>query len=336
METLLPRIFGVNLSRRCGGPYRDYDAAMPTLLMTHPDCIAHDPGRGHPEAPGRLSAILDIFREPEFATVIRREAPFGRQADIARVHEAGFAGAVLAAVPATGHAALDADTILSPGSGNAALRAVGAVTSAVDAVMAGTANNAFCAVRPPGHHAEPTHAMGFCLFNSVAIAARHAQVVHGLKRVAIVDFDVHHGNGTQAVVESDPGLFFASSHQYPLYPGTGAAHETGLGNVVNAPLAAGSDGRVFRRAFETRILPALDAFGPELLLVSAGFDAHRADPLAGLELEEADFAWVTTRLMESARRHCGSKLVSVLEGGYDLRALAGSAAAHVTALMGKA
>ena len=306
---------------------------MPTLLVSHPDCIAHDPGRGHPEAPGRLSAIMDIFREVEFATVMRQEAPLGSEADIARVHEPGFAAAVLAAVPASGHAALDADTILSSGSGKAALRAVGAVTSAVDAVMAGTARNAFCAVRPPGHHAEPSHAMGFCLFNSIAIAARHAQAVHGAQRVAIVDFDVHHGNGTQTVVESDPTLFFASSHQYPLYPGTGAADETGLGNVVNAPLAAGSDGCVFRRAFETRILPALDAFAPDLLLVSAGFDAHRADPLAGLELEEADFAWVTARLMECATRHCGSKLVSVLEGGYDLKALAGSAAAHVRTLM---
>lgn len=308
---------------------------MPTLLVTHKDCIAHEPGHGHPEAPGRLSAILNIFKEPELAGVLRLEAALGREADIALVHDPAFVSAVLAAVPAAGHVALDADTILSPGSGSAALRAVGAVNAAVDAVMAGTASNAFCTVRPPGHHAEPAQAMGFCLFNSIAIAARHAQAAHGVKRVAIVDFDVHHGNGTQTVVESDPSLFFASSHQYPLYPGTGAASDTGLGNIVNVPLSAGSDGRVFRRAFETRILPALDAFAPELLLVSAGFDAHRADPLAGLELEEADFAWVTARLMEAAQRHCGGKLVSVLEGGYDLKALAGSAAAHLSALMGK-
>ena len=308
---------------------------MPTLLVTHPDCIAHEPGRGHPEAPERLSAILDIFKEPEFSSVLRQDAPLGREADIALVHDPDFVSALLAAVPAAGHAALDADTVLSPGSGSAALRAVGAVTAAVDAVVAGGASNAFCAVRPPGHHAEPAQAMGFCLFNSIAIAARHAQAAHGVKRVAIVDFDVHHGNGTQTVVENDPSLFFASSHQYPFYPGTGAAGETGLGNVVNTPLSAGSDGRVFRRAFETRILPALDAFAPDLLLVSAGFDAHRADPLAGLELEETDFAWVTARLMEAARRHCGGKLVSVLEGGYDLRSLAGSAAAHLSALMGK-
>jgi acetoin utilization deacetylase AcuC-like enzyme len=304
-----------------------------TLVVAHNDCIGHQPGRGHPEAPGRLSAVLEILKDPEFAGVIREEAPLGAEADLVRIHDRAFVSAVLAAVPTSGHVALDADTILSPGSGAAALRAVGAVVAAVDAVVGGRANNAFCAVRPPGHHAEPNHAMGFCVFNSIAVAARHAQTVHGLSRVAIIDFDVHHGNGTQAVAEGDPTLFFASSHQYPLYPGTGAASETGVGNLVNVPLPAGTNGVVFRRAFETKILPALDAFAPELLLVSAGFDAHRADPLAGLELEEADFAWVTSRLVEAARRHCQGRLVSVLEGGYDLRALAGSAAAHVAALM---
>jgi acetoin utilization deacetylase AcuC-like enzyme len=304
-----------------------------TLLMTHHDCIAHDPGRGHPESAARLCAILEAFAGQEFAGLMRKDAPLAEKADLARVHDPEFVAAALAAVPLTGRIALDPDTILSPGSGSAALRAAGGVMAAVDAVLAGQARNAFCAVRPPGHHAEPKHAMGFCVFNSIVIAARHAQAVHGLKRVAIVDFDVHHGNGTQTVAERDPTLFFASSHQYPLYPGTGAADEIGMGNVINAPLAAGTNGSVFRRAFETKILPALDGFMPDLVLVSAGFDAHRADPLAGLELEVADFSWVTTRLVESARRHCRGRLVSVLEGGYDLPALAASADAHVRALM---
>jgi acetoin utilization deacetylase AcuC-like enzyme len=277
--------------------------------------------------------VLDIFKHPEFARLMRQDAPLGSEADLVRVHDRSLVTALFNAVPSTGYVALDRDTTISPGSGTAALRAVGAVTAAVDAVIAGHASNAFCVVRPPGHHAEPTRAMGFCMFNSIAIAARHAQAMHGVGRVAIVDFDVHHGNGTQAVVEDDPTLFFASSHQHPLYPGTGAASETGVGNVVNVPLPAGTDGAVFRQAFETKILPALDAFAPELLLVSAGFDAHRADPRAGLELEEADFSWVTSRLVEAARRHCQGRLVSLLEGGYDLKALAGSAAAHVAALM---
>ena len=306
---------------------------MTTLLMTHPDCLAHEPGLNHPEAPARLAAVLKALDEPAFAGLVRREAPLGSEADLVRVHGLEFIESVLSTVPESGYAALDADTILSPGSGTAALRAVGAVTAAVDAIMAGQATNAFCAVRPPGHHAEPAHAMGFCLFNSIAVAARHAQAVHGLRRIAIVDFDVHHGNGTQAVVDSDSTLFYASSHQYPFYPGSGASYETGVGNVVNVPLPAGANGAAFRRALEVNILPALDAFAPELVLVSAGFDAHRADPLAGLELEDVDFAWVTARLIEAAQRHSGGKLVSVLEGGYDLRALAGSAAAHVTALM---
>jgi len=306
---------------------------MATLLVTHPDCIAHDPGYGHPEAPARLSSVLAALQEPKFAALVRTNAPLGSDTDIERVHGQVFAASVLAGVPRQGHAALDADTIMSPGSGQAALRAVGAATSAVDAVMRGEVENAFCAIRPPGHHAEPDRAMGFCLFNSIAVAARHAQAVHGIGRVAIVDFDVHHGNGTQAVAEQDPTIFFASSHQFPLYPGTGAVDETGMGNVVNVPLPTGTEGARFRRAFERRILPALDAFAPEFVLVSAGFDAHRADPLAGLELEEEDFGWVSARLVEAAGRHAGGRLVSVLEGGYDLKALAGSAAAHVCALM---
>lgn len=304
---------------------------MSTLLFTHSDCIHHQTGDGHPESPARLAAVIEALEE--FAGLIRREAPLAEEKALARVHGEAFVKHVLASVPQSGRRALDPDTIISPGSGTAALRAAGAVMAAVDAVATAKARNAFCAVRPPGHHAEPDRAMGFCLFNSIAVAARHAQIVHGLPRIAIVDFDVHHGNGTQAVAENDASLFFASSHQYPLYPGTGASHETGLGNVVNVPLASGSGGATFRSAWETKILPALDSFAPDLLLVSAGFDAHRADPLAGLELEEDDFGWVTDRLTETASRHCGARLVSVLEGGYDLKALAGSAAAHVGALM---
>ncbi len=306
---------------------------MTTLLFTHPDCAGHQTGEGHPESSARLSAVLQALAEPEFAGLVRRDAPLAEEAAVARVHGAAFVKHVLGTVPETGRRALDPDTVLSPGSGMAALRAAGAMTAAVDAVATGAARNVFCAVRPPGHHAEPGRSMGFCLFNSVAVAARHAQAAHQLQRVAIVDFDVHHGNGTQAVAETDKNLFFASSHQYPLYPGTGAREETGVGNIVNAPLAHGSDGNLFRKAWEMRILPALDAFAPNLLLVSAGFDAHRADPLAGLELEEEDFAWVTERLVEMASRHCDGRLVSVLEGGYDLKALGSSAAAHVGALM---
>jgi acetoin utilization deacetylase AcuC-like enzyme len=240
----------------------------------------------------------------------------------------------MGAVPREGRHPLDADTAVSPGSGEAALRAAGAVVAAVDAVVGGRAKNAFCAVRPPGHHAEPGTPMGFCLFGNVAIGALHARAAHGLRRIACVDFDVHHGNGTQAMFERDPDLFYASTHQWPLYPGTGAAEERGVAdNVVNAPLRPHADGEAFRRAFERAILPALDRFAPELLLVSAGFDAHARDPLAALNLEEDDFAWVTAALAEVARAHAGGRIVSALEGGYDLEALGRSAAAHVTALM---
>ena len=286
-----------------------------------------------PKSPERLKAILAAVSGPEFAALERREAPRADLAAIARVHPGDFAERLLAAVPRRGHAALDADTVLSPGSGEAALRAAGAAIAAVDAVIAGEARNAFCAVRPPGHHAEPRRAMGFCLFNNIAIAAQHARQVHRLARVAVVDFDVHHGNGTQAAFENDPGLFYASTHQSPLYPGTGAASETGVGNIVNVPLAPMSGSREFRLAFEGVILPALDRLRPELLLISAGFDAHRDDPLAQLMLVEADYAWVTGELLAAARRHALGQVVSSLEGGYDLTALAASAVAHIAKLM---
>jgi acetoin utilization deacetylase AcuC-like enzyme len=306
---------------------------MTTLLFTHEDCLAHDAGRHHPESPARLRAVLEGLSGPAFAALERRSAPEARRDDVARAHSQHFVRDILAAIPAEGHAALDADTIVSPGSGVAALRAAGAVAAAVDAVIAGEAANAFCAVRPPGHHAERERAMGFCLFNNVAVGALRARAVHGLARVAAVDFDVHHGNGTQAIFAPDPHLFYGSTHQFPLYPGTGASSERGVGNIVNAPLRPNAGSAEFRAAMSALILPALDAFRPELVLISAGFDAHRSDPLAQLQLVEADFAWATERLVEVAARHSRGRVVSSLEGGYDLAALAASAAAHVAALM---
>ena len=306
---------------------------MTTLLYTHPACLAHDPGRHHPESPARLRAVLAALEEREFAGLERREAPEAAREDLLRVHPRRHVEGVLGAVPQTGHVGIDADTVLSPASGEAALRAAGAVVAAVDAVVRREADNAFCAVRPPGHHAEPRRAMGFCLFNNAAIGALRACEVHGLARVAVVDFDVHHGNGTQAAFEADGSLFYASAHQYPLYPGTGAASETGVGNIVNVPLRPMAGSNQFRLGLTQRILPALDAFRPELVLVSAGFDAHRSDPLAQLMLDEADYTWVTEKLLEIAYRHAEGRLVATLEGGYDLPALAASAAAHVRVLM---
>ncbi|HTZ37098.1 MAG TPA: histone deacetylase family protein [Stellaceae bacterium] len=307
---------------------------MTTLLYTHPACLEHDPGQYHPEAPARLRAVLAALAEPEFAALERREAPQAALDDLARVHPARFVERLLAAVPESGHVGIDADTVLGPGSGEAALRAAGAVVAAVDAVIGGEADNAFCAVRPPGHHAEPHRAMGFCLFNNVAVGALRARQAHGVGRVAVVDFDVHHGNGTQAAFWDDADLFYGSTHQSPLYPGTGSTGESGVaGNIVNVPLAPMSGSQAFRLGMTRTLLPALDAFAPELVMISAGFDAHRADPLAQLLLDEADYAWVTERLVEIARRHARGRVVSTLEGGYDLVALGASAAAHVRVLM---
>ena len=306
---------------------------MTTLIFTHRACLDHDPGSHHPESPSRLRAVLAALEQPEFARAERREAPRAELDEVMRVHPRAFIEGVLAAVPERGHAALDADTMLSPRSGEAALRAVGAVAAAVDAVAAGEADNAFCAVRPPGHHAEAGRAMGFCLFNNLAIGVQRARQKHGLERAAVIDFDVHHGNGTQAIFEDNPHVFYASTHQSPLYPGTGARSETGVGNIVNVPLRPMSGSVEFRRAIDDAILPALEDFRPDFILISAGFDAHRSDPLAQLMLTEADYAWVTERLMACAARHCDGRIVSSLEGGYDLDALAASAAAHVRALM---
>jgi len=306
---------------------------MSTLLFTHSACLEHDPGSHHPESPARLRAALEGLGAPEFARLERREAPQAAAEDLWRVHPRRHVERILRAVPKSGHVAIDADTVISPRSGEAALRAAGAVVAAVDSVIAGEVDNAFCAVRPPGHHAEPEQAMGFCLFNNIAIGALHARAAHGLDRIAVVDFDVHHGNGTQAAFETDDRLFYASTHQYPLYPGTGAASETGVGNVVNVPLRPMSGSSQFRSGMSLRVLPALDAFRPQLVLISAGFDAHRRDPLAQLMLEEADYVWITEQLLEIAYRHARGRVVSALEGGYDLAALSACVAAHVRVLM---
>ncbi len=306
---------------------------MTTLLFTHPACLAHDTGAMHPERPERLLAIFAALKGESFAGLERREAPPAEREQIERVHPHGYVERMLAAVPRTGYVSVDADTVLSPGSGEAALRAAGAVCAAVDAVVAGQARHAGCAVRPPGPHAEPSPAMGVCVFNNVAVGAEQARAVHGLKRVAVMDFDVHHGNGTQHMFEADPDLFYASTHQSPLYPGTGHRDERGVGNICNVPLPPESGSREFRAAMSGFVLPALEDFSPDLLLISAGFDAHRADPLASLQLVEADYAWATRELMAIAESACDGRVISALEGGYDLTALAASAAAHVGALM---
>ena len=292
-------------------------------------------GPHHPECPDRLHAVLHALEAEEFAHLLRELAPEATVEQLTRVHPPNYVEALLAIRPELGeYVALDGDTSMGEGSANAALRAAGAGIKAVDAVMEGRARSAFAAVRPPGHHAEPNRPMGFCLFNNAAVAAMHARVRWGLSRIAVVDFDVHHGNGTQAAFEKDAGLFYASSHQSPCYPGTGQIWEQGVANnIVNAPLKPGDGSAAFRMAWEATILPALDKFAPELLIISAGFDAHRDDPLAQLRVETADYGWLTDRLVDLADRHCGGRVVSMLEGGYDLNALAASATVHVRSLM---
>jgi acetoin utilization deacetylase AcuC-like enzyme len=308
---------------------------MSTLLISHSSFLNHDTGEHHPERPDRLRAVLAALDDDAFAGLLREAAPAATMEQLTRVHPPSFVETILGIRPSPGELVMiDGDTVMSAGSAEAALRAAGAVVAGVDAVFAGSARNAFAAVRPPGHHATPDVPGGFCLFNNVAVGARHARALYGVERVAILDFDVHHGNGTQAVAESDASLFFASTHQYPFYPGTGATSDRGIdGNVVNVPLTAGSGSAEFRAAWGDRILPAVDRFAPQLVMVSAGFDAHRRDPLAQLNLEADDFAWVTDELLGIADRHAEGRLVSTLEGGYDLEALAASAAAHVNALM---
>ncbi len=312
---------------------------MSTVLITHPCFVEHDTGPGHPERPDRMRAIDRALEREEFTYLHREEAPLRADVEdgIALAHPKSYIDAIKSARPEPGdHVHLDPDTVMSAGSWEAALRAVGAGLRAVDLVVdpESGVKNVFCQVRPCGHHAESARAMGFCLFNNVAIAALYARAKHGAERIAVVDFDVHHGNGTQDIFWSDKDLFLGSTHQMPLYPGTGAVSESGVGNIWNAPLRPYDAGDRFRDAFESRILPALDNFGPDIVLVSAGFDAHADDPLANLRLKEADFAWATEALMKAARRHAGGRLISMLEGGYNLEALGRSVAAHVKALMG--
>ena len=308
---------------------------MTTLLLTHPASLDHLTPPGHPERPDRIRAVDQVLGESRFDKLVREEAPEGTL-ELARLcHDEHYIEELRRIAPDKGLIYLDGDTSMSPGTWEAAMRAVGGAVAATDAVMTGTAGNAFVAMRPPGHHAEINKPMGFCFFDHAAIAARHAQRKYGIARAAVVDFDVHHGNGTQDIFWADPTMMYCSTHQMPLFPGTGAAGERGEHDtIVNAPLAPGDGGAKFRSAFENAILPQLQKFAPELIVISAGFDAHRRDPLANINLDAEDFGWVTRKLMDLAHASAGGRVVSVLEGGYDLQGLKESVAAHVTALMG--
>jgi acetoin utilization deacetylase AcuC-like enzyme len=306
---------------------------MTTILYSHPDCLSHDTGNGHPESAERLRALLARLDDAEFAALDRREAPAAQRSQISRVHAARYIAKVFEAVKSNEPANIAPDTIVARSSTSAFMRAAGAICAAVDAVIAGEARNAFCAVRPPGHHAAPGNTMGFCVFNNAAIGAEQARKAHGLERVAVVDFDVHHGNGTQTIYRTDPGVMVASIHQAMIFPMSGAKHETGVGNIVNVPILRNAPAAQFRDAFETGILPPLRAFRPEMIFLSAGFDAHLSDPLGDQKLAPGDFAWLTEQLMAVADECCGGRLVSILEGGYNPAAVAQSGAAHVRALM---
>ncbi len=307
---------------------------MTTLFVTHPACLDHVNPPGHPERAERLKVINALLDEPRFAGLDHMLAPEASFDAVALCHSEHEIGEIRHRAPKRGFVHLDGDTSMSPGSLEAMLRSTGGAIAAVESVMVGSADNAFVATRPPGHHAEIGRPMGFCFFNNAAIGARHAQRKFGVGRVAIVDFDVHHGNGTQDIFWADKSVMYCSTHQMPLFPGSGAASERGdHDTIVNAPLVAEDGGAEFHAAFEQRILPRLNAFAPELVVISAGFDAHHLDPLANINLYGSDFRWVTQQLMEVADKHAGGRVVSVLEGGYDLEGLRESVDAHVTTLM---
>ena len=311
------------------------NAFVTTLLVSHPACLDHDMGEGHPERPDRYRVVERTLEAEAFQLLARDTAPRATTEQLIRVHPIDYVQALERATPSQGRTRLDQDTSMNPDTFEAALRSAGGAVFAVDEVMGAKATNAFVATRPPGHHAELSNAMGFCFFNNAAVAARHAQAAHGAERVAIVDFDVHHGNGTQHIFWDDKSVLYASTHEMPLYPGTGSRTERGEHDqIVNAPLAAGDGGETFREAFQTAILPRIADFRPDLIIISAGFDAHFRDPLGNLQLTEADFAWVTRELMKVAAKYSGERIVSLLEGGYDLQGLSRSVAAHVQALMG--
>jgi len=306
---------------------------MTTILYSHSACLGHDTGHGHPESAERLKALLARLDEPEFDGLDRRSAPCAERAQLARAHDMPYITKVFDTVPNEGEAYLAPDTVMSPGSLGAAMRAAGSLCAAVDAVLGGEAQNAFCAVRPPGHHAAATNTMGFCVFNNIAVGVEQARQKHGVERIAVVDIDVHHGNGTEAIFRNDPDVMVASIHQSLIFPNTGDSCEVGAGNIVNVPLVRNTAAKDFRQAFEGKLIPRLMEFAPELLFISAGFDAHVRDPLADQRLMTTDFAWLTELLMAVADSHCGGRLISTLEGGYNPEAVASAGAAHVGALM---
>ncbi len=306
---------------------------MSTLYITHPACLEHENGPTHPERPDRLRAIEKVLAHEIFAPLVRQEAPKATIEQIALAHPQNYIELIKKSRPENGYAFIDPDTSMNKFTWKALKRAIGGACHAVDQIMTGKHDNAFLATRPPGHHAEATRACGFCIFNHVAVAAYHARKAHGANRVAVVDFDVHHGNGTQDIFWSDKDMFYGSTHEMPLFPGTGAVSETGVGNIWNAPLKAGDGSEQFKDAMKSRVLPALREFSPDLILISAGFDAHKNDPLANVMLDEQDFGWITDELLDIADKHCDGRVVSILEGGYNLEGLAKSAAVHVQHLI---